>query len=78
MSKQSLIEIDGAVHAESHGIYTVTLVNGHEARAALSGRIRSNHVNVVLGDAVRVALSPYDLTHGRIVYRYPTRHTRAA
>ena len=60
MSKQSLIEIDGAVRAESHGIYTVALVNGHEARATLSGRIRSNHVSVVPGDAVKVALSPVD------------------
>ncbi len=70
MSKQDLIEIDGVVRAESHGIYTVALVNGHAARATLSGRIRQHRVTVVAGDAVKLALSPYDLTHGRIVYRY--------
>ena len=78
MSKQDLIDIDGVVQAESHGIYTVALVNGHTARATLSGRIRQNRVNVVLGDAVKISFSPYDLTHGILVYRYSTRAARAA
>ena len=70
MSKQDLIEIDGSVREQSHGVYTVALVNTHTARATLSGRLYQHRITVVPGDAVRVALSPYDLTHGRIVYRY--------
>ncbi len=50
--------------------FKVQLDNGHEILAYLSGKMRKHYIRVLLGDRVRVELSPYDLTRGRIVYRY--------
>lgn len=50
--------------------FRVELENGHEVLAYLSGKMRKHYIRVLLGDAVRVELSPYDLTRGRIVYRH--------
>ncbi|NPA89990.1 MAG: translation initiation factor IF-1 [Chloroflexi bacterium] len=50
--------------------FRVQLDNGHEILAYLSGKMRKHYIRVLLGDRVRVELSPYDLNRGRIVYRY--------
>jgi len=50
--------------------FLVELENGHEVLAYLSGKMRKNHIRILLGDRVDVELSPYDLERGRIVYRY--------
>ena len=69
-SKQK-IEADGTVvEALPSTMFRVQLDNGHEVLAYLSGRMRKNYIRVLLGDRVRVELSPYDLTRGRITYRY--------
>jgi len=71
MSKNDNIKTQGQV-TESLGYerYRVTLDNGVTILATLSGRIRQNHIRVMTGDRVEVELSPYDLTHGRISFRY--------
>jgi translation initiation factor IF-1 len=50
--------------------FKVRLDNGHEVLAYLSGKMRKYYIRILLGDRVRVEMSPYDLTRGRIVYRY--------
>lgn len=52
--------------------FRVELENGHTVLAHLSGRVRKNYIKVMLGDRVQIELSPYDLTKGRITYRYRT------
>jgi translation initiation factor IF-1 len=56
--------------------FRVELENGHQVLAYLSGKMRKHYIRVLLGDAVRVELSPYDLTRGRIVYRHRTPQVR--
>lgn len=71
MSKKEVIEIDGkVVECLSNGVFLVELENGHRMSARLSGKMRQQSIRVILGDAVRVELSPYDLTKGRITFRY--------
>ena len=71
MSKQDAIKMDGQVtEALGYERYRVELENGITILATLSGRIRQNHIRVMPGDRVEVELSPYDLTRGRISYRY--------
>jgi translation initiation factor IF-1 len=50
--------------------FTVRLDNGHEVLAYLSGKMRKYYIRILLGDRVRIEMSPYDLTRGRIVYRH--------
>jgi len=50
--------------------FTVRLENGHNVLAYLSGKMRNYYIRILLGDRVRVEMSPYDLTRGRIVYRH--------
>ena len=71
MSKGDLLEMEGSIQdAMGGGQYTVKLDHGDEpVRAQLSGHMKRHHIRVLPGDRVRVALSPYDLTHGLIVYR---------
>lgn len=65
------IEVEGTVvEALPDTQFTVELENGHEVLAYLSGKMRKYYIRVLLGDRVKVELSPYDLTRGRIVYRY--------
>ena len=65
------IEVDGTVVEALPGtMFRVELDNGIEVLAYLSGRMRKNYIRVLLGDRVRVELSPYDLTRGRLTYRY--------
>lgn len=71
MSKGDLLEMEGVIQdALGGGQYTVKVDQGGAlVRAQLSGRMRRHHIRVLPGDRVRVAVSPYDLTHGLIVYR---------
>ena len=71
MAKQSAIEQDGTiVESLSNAMFRVELENGHEILAHISGKIRKNFIRILPGDKVKVEMSPYDLTKGRIVYRY--------
>jgi translation initiation factor IF-1 len=68
---RQVIELDGiVVDALPNSQFKVRLDNGHEVLAYLSGKLRRFRIRVLLGDRVRVELSPYDLTRGRITYRY--------
>lgn len=58
------------IEALPNTTFRVQLDNGHEVLAYLSGKMRKHYIRVLLGDNVRVELSPYDLTRGRIVYRH--------
>ena len=72
-SKQK-VEAEGTVvEALPNTQFRVELDNGHEVLAYISGKMRKYYIRILLGDRVRVELSPYDLTRGRIVYRYKTR-----
>jgi translation initiation factor IF-1 len=76
MAKQEdgKIEIEGTViETLPNATFRVTLDNGHEIMAYLSGKMRKNYIRILLGDRVRVELSEYDLKRGRITYRYVKR-----
>lgn len=71
MSKQSAIEKDGViVEALSNAMFRVELDNGHIVIAHISGKMRMHYIRILPGDKVRVEMSPYDLTKGRISFRY--------
>ena len=71
MAKQSSIEQDGTiVEALSNAMFRVQLENGHEVLSHISGKMRMNYIRILPGDKVRLEMSPYDLTKGRIVFRY--------
>ena len=71
MSKQASIQQDGTV-VESLGnaMFRVELENGHVITAHISGKMRMNYIKILPGDKVRIEMSPYDLTKGRITFRY--------
>lgn len=70
MSKE-VIEVEGTViEPLPNAMFRVELPNGHKVLAHVSGKIRMNFIRILPGDKVLVELSPYDLTRGRIVYRY--------
>ena len=65
------IEIEGTVNEVlPNATFRVELENGHKVLAYLSGKMRQNYIRVLEGDRVKVELSPYDLSRGRITYRY--------
>lgn len=67
------IEIEGTViECLRNATFTVELPSGHKVLAHISGKIRKNYIKIMLHDRVLVELSPYDLTRGRIVFRYRT------
>jgi translation initiation factor IF-1 len=69
--KEEKIELEGTVVEALPGTqFRVRLDNEHEVLAYLSGKMRKYYIRILLGDRVRVEVSPYDLTRGRIVYRY--------
>jgi translation initiation factor IF-1 len=69
--KEEKIEVEGiVVEALPATQFKVELDNGHEVLAYLSGKMRRYYIRILRGDRVRVELSPYDLTRGRITYRY--------
>ncbi len=71
MSKSDVIELKGTVtEALPNSMFKVTLENGHQITAHVSGKIRMNFIYILPGDKVTVELSPYDLTRGRITYRH--------
>ncbi len=70
-AKEEKIVVEGTVVEALPGTqFRVKLDTGHEVLAYLSGKMRKYYIRILLGDRVRVELSPYDLTRGRIVYRY--------
>ena len=71
MTKQSAIEQDGTiVEALSNAMFTVELENGHSITAHISGKMRMHYIKILPGDKVKVEMLPYDLSKGRIVFRY--------
>ena len=71
MSKQPLIKQDGTIlEALSNAMFRVKLENGHEIIATISGKMRMHYIRILPGDKVGVEMSPYDLTRGRINFRY--------
>jgi len=70
MSKEDAIEVTGTVlETLPNAMFRVALSNGHKVLAHISGKMRMHYIKILPGDKVRVELSPYDLTRGRIVYR---------
>ena len=70
MAKKNAIEVMGpVVDAQPNAMFKVKLENGFEVLAHISGKIRMNYIRILPGDRVRVELSPYDLTRGRITWR---------
>ncbi len=71
MSKKEAIEVEGTViEPLPNAMFRVELENGHKILAHVSGKIRMNYIRILPGDKVKVELSPYDLSRGRITYRY--------
>ena len=71
MTKKETIEVEG-VEAESlpNAMFRVELANGHKVLAHISGKMRVNYIRILPGDRVLIELSPYDLTRGRVTYRF--------
>ena len=73
MAKKDVIEVEGKVTEPlPNAMFRVELDSGHEVLAHISGKLRLNFIRMLPGDRVRVELSPYDLTRGRITYRLRT------
>lgn len=71
MAKQDAIEVDGTItEALSNAMFRVQLESGHVITAHISGKMRMHYIKILPGDKVRVEMSPYDLTKGRISFRY--------
>ncbi|MFD1673128.1 MULTISPECIES: translation initiation factor IF-1 [Alicyclobacillus] len=71
MAKDDVIEVEGKViEPLPNAMFRVELENGHKILAHVSGKIRMHYIKILPGDRVTVELSPYDLTRGRITYRY--------
>lgn len=71
MSKEDVIEVEGKVlEPLPNAMFQVELANGHKVLAHVSGKIRMNFIRILPGDRVTVELSPYDLSRGRITYRF--------
>lgn len=71
MAKQDAIEVDGTIlEALSNAMFRVQLQNGHEIIAHISGKMRMHYIRILPGDKVKVEMSPYDLSKGRISFRY--------
>ena len=71
MAKQDAIEVDGTVtEALSNAMFRVQLESGHVIIAHISGKMRQHYIKILPGDRVKVEMRPYDLTKGRISFRY--------
>ncbi len=71
MAKEEAIEVEGKIiEPLPNAMFRVELENGHRILAYISGKMRMHYIRILPGDRVKVALSPYDLTRGRIVFRY--------
>jgi translation initiation factor IF-1 len=70
MAREDLIEVEGIVEeALPNAMFRVVLDNGHKVLAHVSGKMRMNFIRILPGDKVKVEVSPYDLSRGRITYR---------
>jgi len=70
-AKEEKIELDGEVtESLRNGMFLIELDNGHETTGYIAGKMRRYRIRILLGDRVKVELSPYDLKRGRITYRY--------
>ena len=70
MSKEDVIEVEGVVTAAlPNAMFKVQLENGREVRSHVSGKLRMNYIRIVPGDKVKLEMSPYDLSKGRITWR---------
>ncbi|HTL48152.1 MAG TPA: translation initiation factor IF-1 [Verrucomicrobiae bacterium] len=70
MSKEDAIEVEGVVvEPLPNAMFRVQLENGHKVLAHISGKMRMNYIRILPGDKVKLELSPYDLTRGRITFR---------
>ncbi len=73
MAKEDVIEVEGTVtEALPNTQFWVELESGHNVLAHISGKMRMNYIRILPGDRVKVELSPYDLSRGRITYRFRT------
>ena len=71
MAKEPNIEVDGSiVETLPNAMFKVVLDNGHEVLAHVSGKMRMHYIKILPGDKVKLELSPYDLSRGRITFRY--------
>jgi translation initiation factor IF-1 len=71
MAKQKSIELDGTViESLGNAMFRVELENGHVITAHISGKMRMHYIRILPGDRVKLEMSPYDLSKGRITYRY--------
>ena len=71
MAKEKNIEVDGEiVKTLPNAVFRVVLDNGHEVLAHVSGKMRMHYIKILPGDKVKLELSPYDLSRGRITFRY--------
>ena len=71
MPKKEAIEVEGTVsECLPNAMFRVELPNGHRVLAHISGKIRKHYIRILLGDRVLIELSPYDLSRGRITYRF--------
>jgi len=71
MAKQASIEVDGTIlEALGNAMFRVELENGHTIIAHISGKMRMYYIKILPGDKVKLEMSPYDLSKGRITYRY--------
>ena len=70
MSKSDVIEVEGVVtESYPNAMFEVQLPNGHKILAHISGKLRMNFIRILPGDKVKIEMSPYDLTRGRIIWR---------
>ena len=70
MAKEEVIEVEGVVREPlPNAMFRVQLENGHEVLAHISGKMRMHFIKILPGDKVKLEISPYDLTRGRITYR---------
>jgi len=73
LAKEDVIEVEGTItEALPNTQFRVELDNGHSVLAHISGKMRMNYIRILPGDRVKVELSPYDLSRGRITYRFRT------
>ena len=71
MAKEKLIEVDGEIlETLPNAMFKVTLENGHEVLAHVSGKMRMFYIKILPGDKVKLEISPYDLSRGRLTFRY--------
>ena len=79
VKKKDVIEVEGVIRdALPNRTFDVELANEHHVLAHVSGRMQKHHIRILLGDQVLVELSPYDLSRGRITYRFTANQARSA